>query len=515
MRFICGDSDGMDGSDIKPAKRSLSFRGEKISKEELVQNSFPNGSLPEELEKQDKDIDKNWTIFPGKEDSLKPNNESDERNKFGSLRRQVPAEASLLGTSGLRIPVIEISSSSRRPSKIDLSTAALNRLKRTPRIEATAALHDDDGDEEEEEDVEAAQDFQAPVSNSADFLSKANRRLSTASRNSSLGSGSSDNAANEGLNKKIKIYFRKLMKRFRNWRLYKVIERHYFNAFNRVTFYVIGALKNIAAHTLLCYFIFNKILPHFWWYNTIYTALILFSVWTLTFIHCLLQEVEQALVAHSLVRGRATLGQLFKVETPYQGKTLHRIILLLARVFELYSVVIFIIYLNWSPADTAYVEDGVSAFPCIPATYPKQYERDPTWDVGYYLQGDSDYASIYTYGLPLGDGLIGGWSAWPLYEPKGLKSFSDEDRGILYAISTVCGEYVEDKWSASSTYIGITNNSTIPGICQFNLEIILPAYSHSVEELKSSAIKQYCTVRVVTGIGNVKCESMINAQSNS
>ncbi|KAJ3326275.1 hypothetical protein HDV06_000151 [Boothiomyces sp. JEL0866] len=85
---------------------------------------------------------------------------------------------------------------------------------------------------------------------------------------------------------------------------------------------------------------------------------------------------------------------------------------------------------QWSPISTNFMSG-----PCIPSTYP----QDPPIysNLGDFMQGDVDFALVYNFGIPLDDGIVGGWSTWPLVNPG--SAFSTNGAGYIYAMFVNCG----------------------------------------------------------------------------
>ncbi|KAI8610736.1 hypothetical protein BC830DRAFT_718147 [Chytriomyces sp. MP71] len=72
---------------------------------------------------------------------------------------------------------------------------------------------------------------------------------------------------------------------------------------------------------------------------------------------------------------------------------------------------------------------------CQPPAYVNS-TLPPGIDPTQYLQGDVDYAEVYNYGLPMADGLVGGWAGWPVSNP--LNSFQIQSEGPVYVIQVLC-----------------------------------------------------------------------------
>jgi hypothetical protein len=68
--------------------------------------------------------------------------------------------------------------------------------------------------------------------------------------------------------------------------------------------------------------------------------------------------------------------------------------------------------LDWRPVMTS-----VGEFGCNPATYPKGFDFKLAGKLKVYLTGEMFSGNIYSYGMPLHTGLMGGWGAMPTEKP--------------------------------------------------------------------------------------------------
>jgi hypothetical protein len=80
------------------------------------------------------------------------------------------------------------------------------------------------------------------------------------------------------------------------------------------------------------------------------------------------------------------------------------ILALLAVSFEVF-INLLSYDLDWRPVKTS-----VGHYHCHPATYPKGFEFGISGDLRTYLEGEIFTGNIYSYGMPLHSGLIGGES---------------------------------------------------------------------------------------------------------
>ncbi|KAJ3268282.1 hypothetical protein HDV01_003213 [Terramyces sp. JEL0728] len=90
---------------------------------------------------------------------------------------------------------------------------------------------------------------------------------------------------------------------------------------------------------------------------------------------------------------------------------------------------------SWTPIITKYSSDS-----CIPARYESIDIKVP---LAAFLQGDVNPSPITSYAIPLQDGILGGWAAWPLTNPS--VSFSIRHPGFVYLMQSDCTDvYASD-----------------------------------------------------------------------
>ncbi|KAI9330761.1 hypothetical protein BDR26DRAFT_922431 [Obelidium mucronatum] len=186
---------------------------------------------------------------------------------------------------------------------------------------------------------------------------------------------------------------------------------------------------------------------------------------------------------------------------PPEGATLRT--LFVGSLFVVEGAMWYLILLmQWTPVSTALGE-----FDCIPATYPTRPKL--LANVPGFLQGDTSLGVLYNYGLPLQDGLIGGWSAWPLAAPS--RKFDVEGPGIVYAYMVSCGDL---RRASNDTSIA----SGHPERIEFQLDqselwtnmytamisVRFPARMHNWEQESDHDVIQKCTIAYVMGEGRIK-----------
>lgn len=108
---------------------------------------------------------------------------------------------------------------------------------------------------------------------------------------------------------------------------------------------------------------------------------------------------------------------------------------------SIYSCSILSLF-RWEPTESL-----LGDFDCIPASYPRPTKFPDNF--GHFLLGNMDFAEVYNYGLPLDDGLVGGWLAFPEEDPIHL--FHLYGPGIGYVIQTDCD-------------VEVPANASLPGV---------------------------------------------------
>ncbi|ORY49544.1 hypothetical protein BCR33DRAFT_713849 [Rhizoclosmatium globosum] len=181
-----------------------------------------------------------------------------------------------------------------------------------------------------------------------------------------------------------------------------------------------------------------------------------------------------------------------------EGKTLRYIFVFALLLIE--ATVWFLgIQMEWEPAIS-----HLGSYACIKTIYPHKPDiANISQTLGNFIQGDSDLAMIYNYGLPLGDGVVGGLAAWPLNVPS--SSFSIEQYGVAFAVNSVCGN------------LRLAPNGTENGLTQFHISdmdvwstmftmkinVQLPGGSHDWAQFADSDIMQECHVRYIMGDASI------------
>ncbi|KAJ3075229.1 hypothetical protein HDU98_008836 [Podochytrium sp. JEL0797] len=258
--------------------------------------------------------------------------------------------------------------------------------------------------------------------------------------------------------------------------------------------------------TLLVNNLAGQVLPGIGWYNFAHAVFGSLGKVGLVVGFTTCQLTAKEFVAHGLVsKGKGVpLSDVAVAPTefnPPQGRTLRYMFLGSMLLLE-GAMWYLLLFIQWTPVST---ELGV--FPCIPATYPVA----PSFlaNIPGFLSGDASLATIYNYGIPLEDGLIGGWNAWPLSAPS--MAFNMEGDGVVYAYSVVCGDLSvtesnspDDTKHPSRVRLSLIHSELWNEMYHAIIEIQFPANTHNWKEYSDRDVTQRCTIRYALGEGRVK-----------
>ncbi|KAJ1568338.1 hypothetical protein HK405_002847 [Cladochytrium tenue] len=222
----------------------------------------------------------------------------------------------------------------------------------------------------------------------------------------------------------------------------------------------------------------------------------------------------KAVVANTMVassQGVALTEAVVKpgYHSPARGWTMRCLFFLSLCAVEL-SLWVLEYEMEWIKTESS----PLGTFDCNPATYPVAPTPKP--DLLNYLDGDVEFSSIYSYGLPLLDGIVGGWAAWPLAGPA--PKFTVEGSGVVYLISAQCSAPVPaseplaspPSGSAPTATIALTRADTWGTVAQIGLNLTLAAFQHDVAEFADRDVALDCLVEVMVGPGTVQFQFVMD-----
>ncbi|KAJ3272999.1 hypothetical protein HDV01_004905 [Terramyces sp. JEL0728] len=151
---------------------------------------------------------------------------------------------------------------------------------------------------------------------------------------------------------------------------------------------------------------------------------------------------------------------------------------------------------KWEPVSTAFLTG-----PCIPPTYATNPPIYP--NLGDFMQGEVDFALVYNFGLPLDDGIVGGWSSWPLINPS--TAFSTNGEGYVYAIFVSCGyTYDSAPFHQNISKLFYDNYEISGNILNGRIRAYMPFGSISSDADSGYGVYQDCTFVAKYGKGDIQ-----------
>ncbi|KAJ3071871.1 hypothetical protein HDU98_004677 [Podochytrium sp. JEL0797] len=219
--------------------------------------------------------------------------------------------------------------------------------------------------------------------------------------------------------------------------------------------------------------------------------------------YILTQLIGKDYVANSLINNDkgvelSSFALDAKLFVPKDGRQLRHLYLASMWLLEA-ALWVLLLQVKWEGIVT-----DMGVFPCIPATYLN--ERD-LFHMKDFVEGSASLATIYNYGLPLSDGLVGGFAAWPLAAP-GFQ-FNVQGDGPVYAFKIVCSDSIPVGASppigprdvlSSQILSSMVDASTLTAT--FSLRI--PAHDHNMANFIDRDLVQTCNMTYVITTGLVK-----------
>ncbi|KAI9360762.1 hypothetical protein DFJ73DRAFT_793382 [Zopfochytrium polystomum] len=283
---------------------------------------------------------------------------------------------------------------------------------------------------------------------------------------------------------------------------------------------VIGAyfVMLMAFIIFLIFFLFDRELPGIHYYNLFHIALHILGKNVLLAGILLANVTAKSLLAHSLIRqplGINLTDLTFRLgeHRPAGGRSVRRIFYV-----SLIAVELALWLLEYEMEFMPVTSSILGRFPCIPASYPTAVA--PVDGLMAYLQGNVRLALAYNYFLPLVDGAIGGWAAWPSARPA--RSFSMSGQGVVFLAGSRCshpeqvsGPQLPVAYNATLLYDGQQQrapaasfefidaynwNSTL----YYFVQVTLPAFTHNVAQLADRDVAMLCQTELILGPGLIE-----------
>ncbi|KAJ3127080.1 hypothetical protein HK100_009921 [Physocladia obscura] len=244
------------------------------------------------------------------------------------------------------------------------------------------------------------------------------------------------------------------------------------------------------------------VMPGMWVYNFMQ----LFVMIACTIAHvsacALSQIIRVSITAGDLTKGRITFPQLSDFWSRGPKSPAYKVITTTrwAEVGAIFILITSTVFFSWVEVQTK-IDTG----DCLPPAYINA-SLPIGIDVPNYLQGDIDYAAVYNFGLPLADGLIGGWSGWPIANP--MNSFQISGDGPVYVIQVLCDNGVSHPELNYGIFTHISGRIISEDAESFMMQITIAFPSMSVYDdifdvYSNYTVVQGCSVVVSVGHGTI------------
>ncbi|KAJ3011935.1 UNVERIFIED_CONTAM: hypothetical protein HDU68_001451 [Siphonaria sp. JEL0065] len=248
----------------------------------------------------------------------------------------------------------------------------------------------------------------------------------------------------------------------------------------------------------------QTVMPGIWVYNFIQLFVILCVGMGHYSSERLSKIIKLSMASTDLLKGNVMFAEIsdFFVQGPKAPA--HKVIQT-STIFQNCSQLLLVacsIFFTWEAEMSDIIKNG----DCIAPKY-ENASLPLHIDLQQYLEGDSDFAAIYHYAMPLQDGVIGGWGGWPLHSPAA--EFWVSRDGPIFYIQVDCdhGAARPDiteyglAASVSGKVVSIDNQGFM-----IQATVIVPPDSmidDRTGELQSTTFLQHCSVFVNTAYAKV------------
>ncbi|KAJ3348524.1 hypothetical protein HDU83_001276 [Entophlyctis luteolus] len=296
--------------------------------------------------------------------------------------------------------------------------------------------------------------------------------------------------------------------RFKGTKAFQFTQRALSSVKTQIHAYAIfNGLLNVVV-SFIVVFIKGFALPSIKYYNFIHALLGAIGKMALISGFGLAQLISKEYVANSLINtpDGIPLSVITVPPSSFNPKEGH----IVRKLFlsSLFWVEISIWYLLLQMKWTAIVT-SIGTFPCSPARYSTSHSLPTVPEIASFLYEEATFAIIYNYGLPLSDGLVGGWSSWPLAAPS--SAFHVENPGVVYAAKVDCeNPTVESNITKLSqnqppsvkTLSRSVNQTT--GVFSSVLSLTYFAQTHNWALHLNDSIQQQCVAKLIMANGLVQ-----------
>ncbi|ORY37405.1 hypothetical protein BCR33DRAFT_789683 [Rhizoclosmatium globosum] len=244
------------------------------------------------------------------------------------------------------------------------------------------------------------------------------------------------------------------------------------------------------------------VMPGIWVYNFLQLFVIIACLIAHGSAGSLSRIVQISIASGDIVRGRMTLPQLADFWTSGKRAPAYRV-MTITRYVETIAILILIgssIFFSWID-----IESKIATGLCQPSIYENQ-SLPAGIDINQFVQGGIDYAEVYNYGLPFGDGLVGGWAGWPMSNPT--NSFQIKGDGPVYVVQVLCDNGAPNPNIDYGIYTHIDSLLLSEDERGFMLRMTITYPANSVFDdvyniYQNSSIVQDCTMLLTVSHGQI------------
>ncbi|KAJ3346322.1 hypothetical protein HDU83_003172 [Entophlyctis luteolus] len=241
------------------------------------------------------------------------------------------------------------------------------------------------------------------------------------------------------------------------------------------------------------------VMPGIWVYNFMQLFVIVCSLTAHEASLCLSSIIRTSITAGDLLRGRITVSQIadYWINGPKApAQSIIRISTAVGTFAEI-TLVASSIFFSWNA-----IQSKLMTGMCVPPVYENATLPEGI-DISNYVQGDIDFAQVYNYGLPLADGLVGGWPGWPLVDP--MDSFQISGSGPVFVLQVLCDNGIpnpdSDPGIYTTTSLEIISSDNRGAMMQLTLEFPAQSvYDDVADDVANYTLVQKCTL--VLGVGS-------------
>jgi hypothetical protein len=230
-------------------------------------------------------------------------------------------------------------------------------------------------------------------------------------------------------------------------------------------------------------------------YNGVHILFMLWGQVTVTAIKWVTRQTQRRRAAVELIRGRVSMKELVDAGHGTFGN-FGRLVVAFVHLIQI-ALIALSFSAEWNPQSSY-----LGRFPCFTAQYNPtvldKFHVSPS-----FVQGTVDFANIYMYGLPLADGLLLGFGAWPAANP--MSNFSLSGEGPALVLRVDC-ESIPVPWNGTnltSVGNGLQLHSIWSSVntISADIDVLLPSYGFQDVFTDTPWVRQRCGVRAVMGHG--------------